>query len=328
MAYFVARMIGVGQQSLHITDVSLDILALEALLLVPRTASILSLHPFFGPLIPVLRTMSIYAAKFMGLVLVVYLGFLATFTLLARDNFTPVEMSWILIKVFFGSSYLGFDAANQISPVFGAPLMLVFVFMSNILLLTALISLLSNSLEEIMNRSRSEYLFQYSVYVLEASTSNRLTYFLPPFNLVSLLLRPMRCFLPAGKFRAARIQLLKVSHTPHVWVIQAFEAIHSRMRYTASKATGYEYNTKTAKSPQLSKAVASSPLRRRLRFGGRFSPSRPERMGATSRHSTREAPHAARHDHPDTSDIARLCKQIQHLTEKVDNLSKAQSSSA
>ena len=29
-------------------------------------------------------------------------GFLTTFTLLARDEFTFVEMSWILINVFFG----------------------------------------------------------------------------------------------------------------------------------------------------------------------------------------------------------------------------------
>jgi hypothetical protein len=35
-------------------------------------------------------------------------GFLTTFTLLARDHFTLADMIWILIKVFFGSSYLGF----------------------------------------------------------------------------------------------------------------------------------------------------------------------------------------------------------------------------
>ena len=29
-------------------------------------------------------------------------GFLTTFTLLARDNFTFQQMSWVLIKVFFG----------------------------------------------------------------------------------------------------------------------------------------------------------------------------------------------------------------------------------
>lgn len=38
-------------------------------------------------------------------------GFNTTFGFLARGTFTFREMSWILIKVFFGSSYLGFVRA-------------------------------------------------------------------------------------------------------------------------------------------------------------------------------------------------------------------------
>lgn len=44
----------------------------------------------------------------MVVVAVLYIGFLTTFTLLARDTYSVSYMSWILIKVFFGSSYLGF----------------------------------------------------------------------------------------------------------------------------------------------------------------------------------------------------------------------------
>jgi len=97
---------------------------------------------------------------------------------------------------------------------------LIFVTLTNILLITSLISLLSNSLTEVgpyyawktssatafgvvgawqlkshcradsffqvMAHARDEYLFQYSIYVLESSsTSSRLTYFFPP--LVSAL---------------------------------------------------------------------------------------------------------------------------------------------
>jgi hypothetical protein len=47
-------------------------------------------------------------------------------------------MSWILVKVFFGSSYLGFDVAQEISPALGPPLMIVFVTLTNILLITSL----------------------------------------------------------------------------------------------------------------------------------------------------------------------------------------------
>lgn len=67
--------------------------------------------------------------KFLALVFVLYLGqfllsiltyhdnqtdktgFNTTFGFLARGTFTFREMSWILIKVFFGSSYLGFVRA-------------------------------------------------------------------------------------------------------------------------------------------------------------------------------------------------------------------------
>ena len=36
-------------------------------------------------------------------------------SMLARDKISINEMSWILIKVFFGSSYLGFDVAVKVS---------------------------------------------------------------------------------------------------------------------------------------------------------------------------------------------------------------------
>lgn len=36
-------------------------------------------------------------------------------SMLARDKISVNEMSWILIKVFFGSSYLGFDVAVTVS---------------------------------------------------------------------------------------------------------------------------------------------------------------------------------------------------------------------
>lgn len=70
--------------------------------------------------------------------------------------------------------------------------------MTNILLLSSLISLMSMSLEGVMLHAREEYLFQsvwtlrflkslhvtdhlrLSVYVLESSNSRRLTYFMPP----------------------------------------------------------------------------------------------------------------------------------------------------
>jgi hypothetical protein len=63
--------------------------------------------------------MSIYASCELNLLP----GFLTTFTMLARDRLSLRQMSWILVKVFFGSSVLGFDIAYDISPIFGYGLM-------------------------------------------------------------------------------------------------------------------------------------------------------------------------------------------------------------
>lgn len=318
LIYFFTRLAGLVSNNDHVGDVAFDILTLEALLLVPRTCSIATLNPFFGPLIPCLKEMTKYAMKFIVLVIVLYLGFLATFTLLARGNFTPLQIFIILVKVFFGSSYLGFDAADQISPVLGPPLMLIFVFLSNILLLTALISLISNSLDEIMNRSRQEYLYNYSVYVLEASTSNRLTYCLPPFNLLSLLSRPLRYFLPSEDMRRFRILMLKISHFPHVIMIRLFEAMSGKAmgQLQAISPTANGSVKRARKMPQSLKLI-DSPLRARLNRNSLLAgKSMPERRDTrTQRRSVAGANFIAR-----TASEAALDDRIDQLSKTVERL--------
>ncbi|GCB22858.1 hypothetical protein AAWM_05743 [Aspergillus awamori] len=50
LAFVIARIIGLAKQSDYITDLSFDILSLEALFLVPRICSLVSLNSYFGSL--------------------------------------------------------------------------------------------------------------------------------------------------------------------------------------------------------------------------------------------------------------------------------------
>jgi hypothetical protein len=111
-------------------------------------------------------------------------------------------MSWILIKVFFGSSYLGFDIMNDINAKLGPPLMLIFVTMTNILLITSLISILSDSFSKVIAHAREEYLFVYSVYVLEVRDQH--SFSLAPLKLsAGIDGRPPYTLLPAsGKLKS------------------------------------------------------------------------------------------------------------------------------
>ena len=126
-AFFITRIVGLLKSSSEITDVAFDILSMLALFLVPRICSVASLNPYFGSLLPVLKEMvrsrgssipswkneltrvkTTAFCKFLPVICILYLGFLTTFTMLARDRLSINEVSWLLIKVFFGSSYLGF----------------------------------------------------------------------------------------------------------------------------------------------------------------------------------------------------------------------------
>ncbi|KAJ5567942.1 hypothetical protein N7450_010428 [Penicillium hetheringtonii] len=250
-AFIIARAIGLTRGDNYILDLSFDILSLEALFLVPRICSLVSLNSYFGSLIPVLKEMVVPIPKLTSMFKADFTlrrkpsntarsptfktfsdewgwlrtGFLTTFTMLARDRLSLKEMSWMLVKVFFGSGALGLDSASEISPIFGYGLMLIFVSMTNILLLSSLISLMSMSLEGVMLHAREEYLFQLSIYVLESSNSRRLTYFMPPLNLIPLFcIRPMRLFLSAEAVRRVRIILLRATHLPFVILIWMYES--------------------------------------------------------------------------------------------------------
>lgn len=318
--FCVMRVVGLATGHAATIDQAYDVLGLEALFLVPRIFSLLSLNRYFGTLIPCLKEMTKDFVKFLSLVVILYLGFLTTFVLLARDSrFNAKQMCWILVKVFFGSSYLGFDVAEEISPLFGPPVMLIFVTLTNILLITSLISLLSNSLSKVLDHARDEYSFVYSVYVLEASSSNRLTYFLPPLNLIPLVIRPLRLILPSERLRSVRIVMLKATHLPHVFVIWAFEKLCN------------PHNGK-AKMTTFSGPQSPAPSKR----APRLAVNSPRLLMASFPNSMGRAQHAIR---PQTrtglpeSDaqlrtlVAKLSTQVEELTAMVSQLREGREAS-
>lgn len=225
--FAILRVVGICADSPQANGIAFDILSLEALLVIPRICSFLSLSPYWGTLIPCLKEMGKDFIKFMILVVIIYVGFLTTFSLVARDSFTVGDMVWDITKIFYGNTAIGFDIMNRIDQNFGPPLMILFITLSSILLTGSLTGMLSNSFGRVMAQAREEYLYFYSVYVLEASTSSRLTHFYPPFNLISLVFfRPWQLiFSKDDRFRHGRIIALKVTHFPIVSVIYVYEAL-------------------------------------------------------------------------------------------------------
>ncbi|KAI0970372.1 ion transporter [Xylaria arbuscula] len=319
IVYFILRCIGLYRKDYELVDIAFDVLALEALFMVPRVFSLLSLSPYWGTLIPCLKAMGMDFLKFMVFVVILYLGFLTTFSLVGRETFTFPHMAMIVTKIFFGASFVGFDNMHEIDPIFGPPLMFIFVTLSSILLMGSLTGMLSNSFSRVITHAREEYLYVYSVYVLEASTSNRLTHFYPPFNLLALIIfRPLRLFASGNTLRHGRIVLLRLTHAPIVALIQTYEWVVGKLNLGT---------TNSFRGPQQDSSkrhVAPPPVRPLSGYRPTMPSPRPpssERIKTTRwrEDDTADAPADVE------AQIADLSTKIDRLTELVVSLQHTQS---
>lgn len=161
-----------------------------------------------------------------------------------------------------------------------------------------------------MLHAREEYLHQYSIYVLESSTSVRLTYFMPPLNLIPLIfLRPLRLILPSQDARAIRIVVLKSTHAPFVAVIWVYERAVQMWTSAASALALRGLHTPVSPLPgQTSSDGARHAAKPRM--------YRPVRGGA-SRHASSPSDPTSTTTNADNAELMAL---VQSLTAKVDDL--------
>ncbi|KAL8705042.1 MAG: hypothetical protein Q9201_001812 [Fulgogasparrea decipioides] len=253
-------IVGLVEDSDHIINVSFDILSLEALFLVPRACSLLSLHPYFGTLIPCLKEMTKDFVKFLGIVAILFFGFLTTFTMLARDSFTAREIWWTMVNVFFGSSYLGFDIASEISPALGptseldqggdthppSASSLMLDGGAKTLALVADMRRARSDIEQVMDHAREEYLFQY--VNSERRQSGHVQ--------ARLITLGQVLSIRFGKqLRNARIILLRATHIPCVAAIWVYEIAS---RYWSDRRDQWRNKLSSPKRPLVASHITFS----------------------------------------------------------------------
>lgn len=160
-----------------------------------------------------------------------------------------------------------------------------------------------------MAHARETYTLTFSIFVLESCTSRRLTYFIPPTNLIPLLLvRPLRLVLPSDSVRQIRVLLLRAVSIPFVALIWCYEG--SRHLWHGSE---------TPSTRMRSRPLSTNRPSHRLSYSGgeRMTPA-PKRSAPSNAHgsidgrSTMSASNVV-----DQSDLVLL---IQRLSAQVDEL--------
>ncbi|GAA5851423.1 hypothetical protein JCM9279_001062 [Rhodotorula babjevae] len=231
-AFLGMRGVGLARADDDLGHLAFDTLGLAGCVLLPRlTISLLRHNVILLALSKMIRDF----CAFMCLAFLTASGFLCTFRILSRGTWSVGRISWLMLKIWLGSAFLGFEAAQQFHPFFGPALMVAFAILSQTLLLTILISLLSNTFAAVQANSEVELIYQMTLRTLERAKADPLTCYVPPLNtLAFVVLVPLRFLLSPRAFHKAQVYLARTLNLPILVTL----ALHARLSHRAGGAPG------------------------------------------------------------------------------------------
>ncbi|KAJ4463929.1 hypothetical protein C8R41DRAFT_783273 [Lentinula lateritia] len=226
--YLVLRLRGIVYGDSASSEMAFDILACGACILLPRFEYI---HLIALRKLKALRAMIAEFIFFIGIASICFSGLLFTLWTLGEHQWTLKSISWLMVQIWFGNTYLSFGQASSFHPVLGPILMTCFAALSNTLLLTILISILSNTVARIDANITQEYLFQFTISTIEGVKTDPLFSYQPPFNVLAfIILKPASWIVSPRALHSLNVLLIKLTSFPILLVIGIYERYLARGR--------------------------------------------------------------------------------------------------
>ncbi|TFK75139.1 receptor-activated Ca2+-permeable cation channel [Pluteus cervinus] len=256
LVYLGLRFQGLSNDDLEASTMAFDILACGACILFPRLA-------FFAisnnVVVLSLRAMISQFVFFIGIAAVCFSGMLFTLWTLAPlasgQSWSIGSIAWLMVQIWFGDVEISFAQASSFHPIFGPILMTCFAALANTLLLTILISILSNTVAQIDSNATQEYLFQFAISTIEGVKSDALFSYQPPFNIIAfLILKPISWGLSPRALHTVNVFLIRLTSFPILIVITIYE------RYLAQGQGPRETGKSAAQKFRLPRRLKSVPL--------------------------------------------------------------------
>ncbi|KAI5985999.1 hypothetical protein EDD15DRAFT_2300240, partial [Pisolithus albus] len=201
LVYLVLRIKGLVDNNADTSQLAFDILACAGCVLVPRCPGFYAITN--NVVILALRAMISEFVFFICIAATCFSGLLLTLYTISNGRWTVSGIAWLIVQIWFGNTYLT---------------------LSNTLLLTILISILSNTAARIDASDTFKYLFQHTIPTIEGVKSDALFSYQPPFNLLALLiLKPATYLLSPRQLHSANVFLIRLTSFPVLVVIALYE---------------------------------------------------------------------------------------------------------
>ncbi|ODV80134.1 uncharacterized protein CANTADRAFT_21389 [Suhomyces tanzawaensis NRRL Y-17324] len=218
---------GLAQQ--RYDEISFRILSCAAPFMWCRLLLYLDAQQFFGVMIVVIKTMMKESLIFFVLLVVVILGFLQGFLGLDASDGKSDATKHILIslvKTVIGGS--SFSDVAKLVPPYASILYYFYSFVLSVILMNILIALYSTAYAAIVENASYEYFALVAQKTLRYIRAPDQDLYVPPFNLIELLVSPFQWILTKRAFKQLNYCIMLVIYSPLLAYITMYELANAR----------------------------------------------------------------------------------------------------
>lgn len=226
VAYYCMRLYGLlmpDARKHQTADNAYDLLAANAVLLFPRLFSVLDHYRYFSQLLIAFRMMAMDLVAVFVLIVISCSGFFVAFTLsFGTGDYDAASVAYALFQMLMGFTPAAWDSWGTYN-VLGKTILTLFLFICHFLIVTILITVLTNSFMAIVQNANEEHQFVFAVNTISMVKSDALFSYVAPTNVIAWLLAPFRFVLPFRQFVRINRTVIKVTHFPVLFLIYAYE---------------------------------------------------------------------------------------------------------
>ncbi|KAA6407757.1 MAG: integral membrane channel [Lasallia pustulata] len=228
MCYYGMRLYGILMPDVrkhHVAGMAYDVLAANAVLLFPRLFSVLDHYRYFSQLLIAFRMMALDLIAVFVLILISCSGFFVAFTLsFGDDDDDTAGVAYALFQMLMGFSPAAWAYWDKFNPL-GRVVLTLFLFITHFLIITILITVLTNSFMAVVQNANEEHQFVFAVNAISMVKSDALFSYIAPTNIIAWLLAPLRYILPFRQFVRVNRTVIKITHFPVLFLIYLYERI-------------------------------------------------------------------------------------------------------
>ncbi|EZF29163.1 hypothetical protein H109_06335 [Trichophyton interdigitale MR816] len=226
LIYYILRLYGAivpQNQKAYAAGLAYDTLAANAVLLLPRLFSVLDHYRYFSQLLIAFRMMAADLIAVLILIIIACSGFFVAFTFSFGDtDASPSSVAYALFQMVMGFTPAAWTLWDRYN-LLGKIILTLFLFICHFLVITILITILTNSFMAIVQNAHEEHQFLFAVNTISMVKSDALFSYVAPTNVLAWAITPLRFVIPFRRFLKLNRTVIKITHFPILFCIYLYE---------------------------------------------------------------------------------------------------------